>query len=177
MIIYISWDFSILWNLRRIKDCRSFSVLETLTDSRAEKSSVTNHGFVFWAQREPNAILEIYKAFQDRLTFLNQHMIVWFSWILLDLWNLLKRQDCRSFSTLKTLTGYRPYSRGPGGDICLKQGQGMRGRAAPPYSGIYRVPPQFSENICSEDDLRSRIFGTFFVKFLACLPLLILSNI
>ena len=29
---------------------------------------------------------------------------------------------------------------------------------------------QFSENICSEDDLRSRIFGIFFVKFLACLP-------
>ena len=28
----------------------------------------------------------------------------------------------------------------------------------------------FSENICSEDDLRSRIFGKFFVKFLACLP-------
>ena len=26
-------------------------------------------------------------------------------------------------------------------DICLKQGQNMRGRAAPPYSGIYRVPP------------------------------------
>ena len=29
----------------------------------------------------------------------------------------------------------------------------------------------FQENICSEDDLRSRIFGTFVVKFLACLPL------
>ena len=29
---------------------------------------------------------------------------------------------------------------------------------------------QFSENICSEDDLRSRIFGTFVKKFLACLP-------
>ena len=28
----------------------------------------------------------------------------------------------------------------------------------------------FSENICSEDNLRSRIFGKFFVKFLACLP-------
>ena len=29
---------------------------------------------------------------------------------------------------------------------------------------------QSSENICSEDDLRSRIFGTFVVKFLlACL--------
>ena len=36
---------------------------------------------------------------------------------------------------------------------------------------------QFSENICSEDDLRSRIFGTFVVKFLACLPLLRFSNI
>ena len=32
------------------------------------------------------------------------------------------------------------------------------------------------ENICSEDDLRSRIFGTFVVKFLACLPLLGFSN-
>jgi len=36
---------------------------------------------------------------------------------------------------------------------------------------------QFSENICSEDDLTSRIFGTFVVKFLACLPLLGFSNI
>ena len=35
----------------------------------------------------------------------------------------------------------------------------------------------FLENICSEDDLRSRIFGTFVVKFLACLPLLGFSNI
>ena len=36
---------------------------------------------------------------------------------------------------------------------------------------------QFSENICSEDGLRPRIFGTFFVKLLACLPLLGFSNI
>ena len=36
---------------------------------------------------------------------------------------------------------------------------------------------QLSENICSEDDLRTRIFGTFVVKFLACLPLLGFSNI
>ena len=35
---------------------------------------------------------------------------------------------------------------------------------------------QFSENICSKEDLRSRIFGTFVVKFLACLPLLGFSN-
>ena len=31
--------------------------------------------------------------------------------------------------------------------------------------------------ICSEDDLRSSIFGTFVVNFLACLPLLGFSNI
>ena len=36
---------------------------------------------------------------------------------------------------------------------------------------------QCLENICSEEDLRSRIFGTFVVKFLACLPLLGFSNI
>ena len=36
---------------------------------------------------------------------------------------------------------------------------------------------QFSENICSEDDLRSRIFRTFDVRFLAFLPLLGFSNI
>ena len=42
------------------------------------------------------------------------------------------------------------------------------------YRGTQR---QFLENICSEDDLRSRIFGTFVAKFLACLPLLGFSNI
>ena len=36
---------------------------------------------------------------------------------------------------------------------------------------------QFSENIRSEDDLRSRTFQTFVVKFLACLPILGFSNI
>ena len=36
---------------------------------------------------------------------------------------------------------------------------------------------QFSEIISSEDDLRSRIFATFVVKFLACLPFLEFSNI
>ena len=35
----------------------------------------------------------------------------------------------------------------------------------------------FRKNICSEDDLRSRIFGAFVVKFLACLPPLGFSNI
>ena len=36
---------------------------------------------------------------------------------------------------------------------------------------------QFSENVRSENDLRSRIFGAFIVEFLACLPLLGFSNI
>ena len=36
---------------------------------------------------------------------------------------------------------------------------------------------QFSQNSCLEDDLRSRILGTFAAKFLACLPLLGFSNI
>ena len=36
---------------------------------------------------------------------------------------------------------------------------------------------QISENICSEDDLRSRIFEIFVVKFRACLHVLGFSNI
>ena len=45
------------------------------------------------------------------------------------------------------------------------------------FTGNRGTQRQFSENICSEDDLRSRIFGTFVVKFLACLPLVGFSNI
>ena len=37
---------------------------------------------------------------------------------------------------------------------------------------IRDIQCQFSENICSEDDLRSRSFETFVAKCLACLPLL-----
>ena len=36
------------------------------------------------------------------------------------------------------------------------------------FAGYKGTQRQFSENICSEDDLRSRIFGTFVVK--SCLP-------
>ena len=50
----------------------------------------------------------------------------------------------------------------------------MANIASTQYSGAPKR--QFFENIGSEDDLRSRIFGTF-VKFLACLPLLGFSNI
>ena len=46
------------------------------------------------------------------------------------------------------------------------------------YWPIFRgTQRQFSENICSEDDLRSRIFRTFVAKFLAGLPLLEFSNV
>ena len=45
------------------------------------------------------------------------------------------------------------------------------------YRMVRGTQRHISENICSEDDLRSRILGTFVVKFLACLPLLEFSNI
>ena len=71
----------------------------------------------------------------------------------------------------------------------LKQGQDLENRAAHPTKNSQVYPGalflytsgapngNFRENICSEDDLRTRIFGTFVVKFLACLPLLGFSNI
>ena len=42
---------------------------------------------------------------------------------------------------------------------------------------IRLVDASGTQNICSEDDLRSRIFGTLVVKFIACLPLLGFSNV
>ena len=36
------------------------------------------------------------------------------------------------------------------------------------FSNFRGTQRQFSKNICSEDDLRFRIFGTFLVKFLTC---------
>ena len=53
--------------------------------------------------------------------------------------------------------------------ICIKISRYAQGTGAP--------NDNFRTNICSEDDLRSRIFGTFVVKFIACLPLLGFSNI
>ena len=46
----------------------------------------------------------------------------------------------------------------------------------PPGPRVDSFEGQVKSNICSEDDLRSRIFGTFVVQFLACLPLLGFSN-
>ena len=42
----------------------------------------------------------------------------------------------------------------------------------PSLTTVMGTQSQFAENICSKDNLRSRIFGTFVVKFLARLPLL-----
>ena len=44
------------------------------------------------------------------------------------------------------------------------------------YKDFWGTQHQFSENICSEDDLRSRIFWTLVVKFLSCLLLLSLRS-
>ena len=58
--------------------CQSFSVLKILTGSRPEKGcNCRKTRFRFLSpERKPNAKLETYKVFQNRLTFPNQHMIV-----------------------------------------------------------------------------------------------------
>ena len=64
----------------------------------------------------------------------------------------------------------------------IKQNNIIYGPGAKKWMYMFKVIPgapndNFRKNICSEDDLRSRIFGTFVVKFLVCLPLLGFSNI
>ena len=54
---------------------------------------------------------------------------------------------------------------------------GLHGFLLKSFQKVGGTQRQFSENICSEDDLKSRTFGTFVVKFLPCLPLLGFSNI
>ena len=82
MIVWFSWIISIckIYGEYRTAGHLVFSTSSPTVELK-KIPSVTKHGFVFSAQCEPNIILEIYKAFQDRLTFLNRHMIVWFSWI------------------------------------------------------------------------------------------------
>ena len=82
MIVWFSWIISIceIYGEYRTAGHLVFSKPWPAVELK-KVLSVTKHGFVFWAQRKPNTRLEIYKAFQDRLTFLNRHMIVWFSWI------------------------------------------------------------------------------------------------
>ena len=76
--------------------------------------------------------------------------------------NILKRMNCTTyFKILEKLLNKKILT-------CSLYGGKEKDR------GTQR---QFSENICSEDVLRSRIFGTFVVNFLACLPLLGFSNI
>ena len=74
MIVWFSWMFSIF----RVKFTENtglpviYSVLKTLTGSRAEKFPVSQN-MVSSSEPSVNHRLEIYKAFQDRLTFLNRH--------------------------------------------------------------------------------------------------------
>ena len=55
--------------------------------------------------------------------------------------------------------------------------QDMTGKSAVNRTSCTSTQRQFLEKIGSEDDLRSRIFRTCVVKFLACLPLLGFSNL
>ena len=79
IIVWFSWIFSIseiYWkdrNAGQLVFWKPWPAVEL-----KNVSSVTKHAycFVFWAQRKPNAILDIYKAFQDRFTFLNLHTII-----------------------------------------------------------------------------------------------------
>ena len=61
-----------------------------------------------------------------------------------------------------------------GTQVATQHASGTLNKPAQNFRSTQR---QFSENICLEDDLRSRLFGKFVVKFLACLPLLGYSNI
>ena len=72
--------------------------------------------------------------------------------------------------------------------ICMAQYWGRRGAHLSENKGVesecknvsrkFRsTQRQFSENICSEDDLRPRILRTFVAKFLVCLRLLGFLNI
>ena len=115
MIVWFRWILSICEMYREYRTAGHLVFWrlwkpswKTLTGSRAEKS-VTKHGFVFWAQRKPNARLKIYKAFQDRLTFLNRRMKRFSKplnvfWCIYDLWN-----ERRSFCVFPALNVYFLY--------------------------------------------------------------------
>ena len=59
----------------------------------------------------------------------------------------------------------------------LRETVSIRAKALGSLLQIRGTQRQFLENISSKDDLRSGIFGTFVVKFIACLSLLGFSNI
>ena len=69
------------------------------------------------------------------------------------------------------LTHKKQSTRKQSGDIYSEHFESENGIMTRAPNGNFR------ENICSEDGLRTRIFGAFVVKFLACLPLLGFSNI
>ena len=64
--------------------------------------SVTKDSFVFWAQRKLNAKLEIYEAFQDRLTFFNR--LKWFRLAGFSIFDYWEHIGPPVISVLKTLT-------------------------------------------------------------------------
>ena len=142
--------------------------------------SVTKHGFVFWAQRKRNTRLEIYEAFQDRLTCLNRHMIVSI------LWNLPRIWDCRLFSVFNTLNGYRPYSHSvivnhcPTWSTAQNITQSCRKRCFPHDSwsclSLYVFfLPLSTENTSTRSLIRSSLFNAYPGRNATC-PLSSCSN-
>ena len=93
-------------------------------------------------------------------------------------WKVLKK--CKPYSNISKKCNLCLYEKFI--IICKKELCSLNRRNALPSSCPHRnryvlqnsgAPnDNFRKNICSEDDFRSRIFGTFVVKFLACLPLL-----
>ena len=61
--------------------------------------------------------------------------------------------------------------------LSLSKNKGLYSLSIFSWPTVRGTQRQFSENICLEDDLKSRIFKPFVVKFLACLPFLGFSNI
>ena len=84
-----------------------------------------------------------------------------------------KRNGIRKNKNVITEMWRKPDRSPFDAETCLVHGNLTK--QVPPFCAVPTIrgtQRQFSENICSEDDLRPRIFGTFVVKFLACLPLL-----
>ena len=97
VLVYISWTFSILWNLLRTTDCRPFSVLKTLTGSRAEKCHKTwfsvNQTLVAEKRCQDTFILmagffrfcEIYWEYRTA-----GHLVFWKPWLAVELKKFLR---------------------------------------------------------------------------------------
>ena len=66
-------------------------------------------------------------------------MLVISTRVRFEITSMISDQNCTPLNSATTLL--QPFCYREISDFCLKQSQGMRGRAAPPHPRIYRVPP------------------------------------